>query len=73
MSIFLMLFVLGLGDVESLSRSLSESLFSEIRTTEPEPTDHTDMWTMAPRLDYVLTPDADNNTWTTNVQFHWYK
>jgi outer membrane protein W len=67
MSVLVAILALGLGDPEALPRSLSES---------PSPAaaavDHTGAWAVAPRLGYVLTPDADNNTWTAGVQLRHY-
>ncbi len=72
MSILLTLLALSLGDVESLPRSLSESLPSETRAAEAAPADHTGSWALGPRLGYVMTPDADNNTWTAGGQVRYY-
>lgn len=67
MPTLLTLLALALGDPEALPRSLSE----------PEPAieavDRTGTLGIGPRLGYVLTPDADNNTWTAGAQLRSYR
>jgi len=75
MSVLIAVLALSLGDPDTtLPRSLSESFSTE--ATEPaEPAaaaERTGSWAVAPRVGYVLTPDADHGTWTAGVQFRHY-
>jgi len=68
MTPLLLLLALGMGDPDALPRSLADSLPVAQGAADP-----TGSWTLGPRLGYVLTPDADNNTWTVGGQARWYK
>jgi len=74
MTALITLLALGLGDPDSdvaLPRSLSDSIAVEA----PAPAaaaERTGLWSVGPRVGYVLTPDADHGTWTGGVQFRHY-
>src|SRR5689334_1148008 len=74
MTALIALLALGLGDPESditLPRSLSDSI--AVEPAEPAAAaDRTGLWSVGPRVGYVLTPDADHGTWTAGVQFRHY-
>ena len=68
MTTLLLLLTLGMGDPDALPRTLADSLPAGAAAADP-----TGSWTLGPRLGYVVTPDADNNTWMVGGQARWYK
>ena len=68
MTALLALLALGLGGADPLAglpRSLSESQAAEAKS-------HVGTWSIGGRVGYVLTPDADEGTWTLGAQFRHY-